>query len=104
MPYISPHGGSTEQQLGTDAEPPRSSELYPPEPPCWQDQWLSKITDTHNNVGYDDFRYYDKENRQAMKAPSANQNKQHKGTNVTTKIYEINRIKGINTEKLIYTY
>lgn len=50
--YISPHGGSTEQQLGTDAEPPRSFELYPPELPCWQDQWLSKITETKNNVNY----------------------------------------------------
>lgn len=51
-PYISPHGGSTEQQPGKDAEPPRISELYPPEPPCWQDQWLSKTTETQNNVSY----------------------------------------------------
>lgn len=43
MPYISPRGGNTEQQPGTDAEPPRSFELYPPEPPYWRDQWLSKI-------------------------------------------------------------
>lgn len=42
MPYISPHGGSSEQQLRTDAKPPHSFELYPPEMPCWQDQWLSK--------------------------------------------------------------
>lgn len=42
MPYISQREGSTEQQPGRDAEPPHSSELYPPELPCWQDQWLSK--------------------------------------------------------------
>lgn len=65
MPYISPHGGSTEQQPGTDAEPPHSSELYPPEPPCWQDQWLSEITETQNNVSYTDTcRYKNERNRQ----------------------------------------
>lgn len=48
MPYISPHGGSIEQQLGTDAEPPHSSELCPPEQPCWRDQWLSKMTETQS--------------------------------------------------------
>lgn len=37
-PYISPHEGSTEQKSGKDGEPLRSSELYPPELPCWQDQ------------------------------------------------------------------
>lgn len=44
MPHISPHEGSTEQQPGIGVKPPRSSGLYPPEPPCWQDRWLSKIT------------------------------------------------------------
>lgn len=54
MPYISSHGGSTEQQIGTGAEPPRSSELYPPEPPCWQDRWLSRITEKQFSVSYTD--------------------------------------------------
>lgn len=54
MPYISPHGGSTEQQIGTGAKPPHSSELYPPELPCWQDQWLSETTNTQKIVSYND--------------------------------------------------
>lgn len=45
MAYILPHGESTEQHAGTGEGPPHSSELYPPVPPCWQDQWLSKITE-----------------------------------------------------------
>lgn len=50
MPYISQREGSTEQQPGRDAEPPHSSGLYPPEPPCWQDQWLSKIKKTEQHL------------------------------------------------------
>ncbi len=50
MPYISLHGESTEQQLDRDAEPLHSSELYPPEPPCWQDQWLSEIAETEQHL------------------------------------------------------
>lgn len=46
LAYILPHEESTEQKPDRGGEPPRSSELYPPEPPCWQDQWLSEITET----------------------------------------------------------
>lgn len=41
--HILPHEESTEQQPDRDAVPPRSSELYPPELPCWRDQSLSEI-------------------------------------------------------------
>lgn len=40
--YILLRVGSTEQRVGIDAGPRRSSELYPPGLPCWPDLWLSE--------------------------------------------------------------